>query len=51
KVGDKVRHSKWGTGTVVKVEGEGEDAELDVAFPSPVGIKRLLARFAPISRA
>lgn len=51
KVGDKVRHSKWGVGTVVKVAGEGEDAELDVAFPSPVGIKRLLARFAPISRA
>ncbi|MFO7290057.1 MAG: DNA helicase PcrA [Bacillota bacterium] len=51
RVGDKVRHAKWGTGTVVKVEGEGEEAELDVAFPSPVGIKRLLARFAPISRA
>lgn len=51
RVGDKVRHSKWGLGTVVKVKGEGEDAELDVAFPSPVGIKRLIARFAPISRA
>ena len=24
--------------------------ELDIAFPSPIGIKRLLAAFAPIER-
>ncbi len=48
--GDKVEHKKWGTGTVVKVQGSGDDMELDVAFPAPVGIKRLLARFAPISK-
>lgn len=50
KVGDKVEHKKWGIGTVVSVRGEGEDKELDIAFPSPVGIKRLLAKFAPITK-
>lgn len=42
-VGDKAGHKKWGTGTVVSVKGEGEGTELDIAFPSPVGVKRLLA--------
>jgi len=50
KVGDKAVHGKWGTGTVVSVKGEGEGTELDIAFPSPVGIKRLLAKFAPITK-
>ncbi|MBV7506248.1 DNA helicase PcrA [Bacillus sp. sid0103] len=51
KVGDKAQHGKWGTGTVVSVKGQGEGTELDIAFPSPVGIKRLLAKFAPITKA
>lgn len=50
KVGDKAVHKKWGIGTVVSVRGEGENMELDIAFPSPVGIKRLLAKFAPIEK-
>ncbi|MBD7938847.1 MULTISPECIES: DNA helicase PcrA [Cytobacillus] len=50
KVGDKAVHGKWGTGTVVSVKGEGDGIELDIAFPKPVGIKRLLAKFAPISK-
>ncbi|MFP7255013.1 DNA helicase PcrA [Virgibacillus sp. 7505] len=49
--GDKAVHKKWGEGTVVKVNGEGEAMELDIAFPAPVGIKRLLASFAPITKA
>lgn len=49
QVGDKAEHRKWGVGTVVKVEGTGEDKELDVAFPEQ-GIKRLLAAFAPLKR-
>ncbi|MGQ4558486.1 DNA helicase PcrA [Levilactobacillus hammesii] len=48
-IGDKASHKKWGTGTVVKVSGTGEDAELDIAFPEQ-GVKRLLAAFAPIKR-
>ncbi|MCY7784353.1 MULTISPECIES: DNA helicase PcrA [unclassified Bacillus (in: firmicutes)] len=49
-VGDKAGHKKWGTGTVVSVKGEGEGTELDIAFPSPIGVKRLLAAFAPIEK-
>jgi len=49
-VGDKVSHNKWGTGTVVSVKGTGDDTELQIAFPAPVGIKRLLAKFAPIEK-
>jgi DNA helicase II / ATP-dependent DNA helicase PcrA len=51
RVGDKAEHGKWGIGTVVSVKGEGEGTELDIAFPSPTGIKRLLAKFAPIKKA
>ncbi|MFC7062517.1 DNA helicase PcrA [Halobacillus seohaensis] len=48
--GDKAQHKKWGEGTVVKVQGEEDGMELDIAFPAPTGIKRLLARFAPITK-
>ncbi|MHC5373816.1 DNA helicase PcrA [Enterococcus sp. LJL120] len=47
--GDKVKHKKWGIGTVVKVGGNAKDMELDIAFPEQ-GIKRLLAAFAPIEK-
>ncbi|OEH53357.1 ATP-dependent DNA helicase PcrA [Oceanobacillus sp. E9] len=49
-VGEKANHKKWGIGTVVKVQGDGEKMELDIAFPAPIGIKRLLAKFAPITK-
>ncbi|WP_075979872.1 DNA helicase PcrA [Bacillus massilinigeriensis] len=49
-VGDKAEHGKWGIGTVVSVKGNGEGMELDIAFPSPTGIKRLLAKYAPIKK-
>lgn len=48
--GDKVQHGKWGTGTIVAVKGTGNDMELQIAFPAPVGVKRLLAGFAPITK-
>lgn len=51
KVGDKASHGKWGVGMVVSVKGEGDGMELDIAFPAPTGIKRLLAKFAPITKA
>lgn len=50
RVGDKAVHKKWGTGMVVSTNGTGDDMELDIAFPDPVGIKRLLAKFAPIEK-
>ncbi len=49
-VGEKVTHGAWGTGTIVAVKGEGDNLELNIAFPSPVGIKKLLAKFAPIQK-
>ncbi|MDF7637038.1 DNA helicase PcrA [Leuconostocaceae bacterium ESL0958] len=49
QAGDKVAHKKWGTGTVVAVTGSQADQELKVAFPE-IGVKQLLAAFAPISK-
>ncbi|RYD05710.1 hypothetical protein N752_07375 [Desulforamulus aquiferis] len=48
-LGDRVRHSKWGEGVIVKVKGEGPGAELSVAFPSQ-GIKTLIAQYAPLEK-
>lgn len=48
--GDRVSHGKWGEGTIVSVKGTGNDMELQIAFPAPVGIKRLLAAFAPLTK-
>lgn len=49
KIGDKISHRKWGRGIVVNVKGKGDATEIDVTFPS-VGVRRLLAKFAPIER-
>lgn len=50
KAGDKATHKKWGVGTVVSVKNEKGDIMLDIAFPAPTGIKRLLAKYAPIEK-
>src|SRR5699024_4740452 len=50
KAGDIAKHGKWGIGTVVAARGTGDEMELDIAFPAPTGIKRLLAKFAPITK-
>ena len=47
KSGTKVRHTKFGEGTVIMVKGEGENVIVDVAFKG-VGIKSLSAKFAPM---
>ena len=44
KAGDKAAHKKWGIGMVVSVKGKAKNLELDIAFPEPVGIKRLLSK-------
>ncbi|MCL1632701.1 DNA helicase PcrA [Sporolactobacillus sp. CPB3-1] len=49
-IGDRVAHKKWGEGTIVATKGTGDSVELDIAFPSPVGVKRLLGAFAPIEK-
>ncbi len=45
--GGKVRHVKFGEGTVIDVKGEGENVIVHVAFQG-VGIKALSAKFAPM---
>ncbi|MDR3592554.1 MAG: DNA helicase PcrA [Negativicutes bacterium] len=49
KAGDKVEHTKWGTGTVVEVRGSGDSQEVKVAFPG-LGIRQLMVKFAPLTR-
>lgn len=49
KVGDDVRHGKFGEGVVMALQGEGEKAEVVVNFRG-VGEKRLLLTFAPLER-
>lgn len=49
KAGEKVYHAKWGTGTIVAVNGSGGNMQLSIAFPNE-GIKKLMAQLAPISR-
>lgn len=51
KIGDKAQHKEWGIGTVVSLKNEGDALELQVAFAEPVGIKKLLAKFAPLEKA
>lgn len=47
KTGVKVRHKKFGEGTVITVKGSGDSTVVDVAFKS-VGIKSLAIKFAPM---
>lgn len=48
-VGMRVRHAKFGTGTIRKIEGQGDDQKLVVWFTA-VGPKKLMARFAGLER-
>lgn len=49
KTGQKVRHSKFGEGTVIESKVTGGDEEVTVAFPG-TGIKRLAASIAGLER-
>ncbi|MGH9607643.1 MAG: ATP-dependent helicase [Terracidiphilus sp.] len=49
KQGQRVRHRKYGDGTVLMREGEGEDAKLTVMFPRH-GLKKLMEKFANLER-
>ncbi len=49
RVGDDVRHTKWGEGVVLHLEGAGEKTEAVVRFPT-VGEKRLLLSWAPLEK-
>jgi DNA helicase-2/ATP-dependent DNA helicase PcrA len=48
--GDRVRHDKWGLGTVREIVGIGDRAEAEVMFDTQ-GKKRLLLAWAPLEKA
>jgi len=48
--GQKVRHPKYGEGTVYQREGDGEDAKITVQFPR-FGLKKLVEKYAQLERA
>ena len=43
--GSMVRHPKYGRGTVLRREGEGDDAKLTISFPG-YGLKKIIEKFA-----
>jgi DNA helicase-2/ATP-dependent DNA helicase PcrA len=47
RAGSSVRHPKYGLGTVLRREGEGDDAKLTVSFPG-YGLKKLIEKYAGI---
>jgi DNA helicase-2/ATP-dependent DNA helicase PcrA len=47
--GDRVTHDTFGLGTVVTIEGAGDNAVASVDFGSE-GVKRLLLRYAPVEK-
>ena len=49
KKGQRVRHSKYGEGTIVMREGEGDEAKLTVLFPQH-GMKKLMEKFANLQK-
>jgi DNA helicase-2/ATP-dependent DNA helicase PcrA len=49
KKGERVRHAKYGEGSVLMREGEGEDAKLTVMF-NRHGMKKLMEKFANLEK-
>jgi DNA helicase-2/ATP-dependent DNA helicase PcrA len=49
RAGMTVEHPKYGTGTVVRREGEGDDAKITVNFPR-FGLKKLIEKYAGLKR-
>jgi ATP-dependent DNA helicase UvrD/PcrA len=49
-IGARVRHSKYGLGTIIEIEGEGEERKLTVSFQD-YGPKKLIERYANLQLA
>jgi DNA helicase-2/ATP-dependent DNA helicase PcrA len=49
RVGDDVRHGKFGEGVIIGMEGIGDKAEAIIRFRD-VGEKRLLLAWSPLVR-
>jgi DNA helicase-2/ATP-dependent DNA helicase PcrA len=48
--GQKVKHPKYGEGTVYQREGEGEEAKITVQFPR-FGLKKLVEKYAQLEKS
>jgi DNA helicase-2/ATP-dependent DNA helicase PcrA len=46
--GAVIQHPKYGRGTVLRREGDGEDAKLTISFPG-YGLKKIIAKYAGIT--
>ncbi len=49
KLGSRVRHAKYGIGTILDCEGDGEDSKLTISFPG-YGRKKMVERFAGLEK-
>jgi DNA helicase II / ATP-dependent DNA helicase PcrA len=49
RAGATVQHPKYGRGTVLRREGDGEDAKLTISFPG-YGLKKIVEKYAGIKR-
>ena len=49
-VGTRVRHAKYGVGTIIDVVGEGDDRKLTVSFQD-YGAKKMVERYANLELA
>ncbi len=47
RAGATVRHPKYGRGTVLRREGDGEDAKLTISFPG-YGLRKIVEKYAEI---
>jgi DNA helicase-2/ATP-dependent DNA helicase PcrA len=47
RAGSTVNHPKYGRGTVLRREGDGEDAKLTISFPG-FGLKKIVEKYAGI---
>jgi DNA helicase-2/ATP-dependent DNA helicase PcrA len=46
--GSTIEHAKYGRGTVLRLEGSGDDTKVTVSFPG-YGLKKLVAKYAGIN--
>jgi DNA helicase-2/ATP-dependent DNA helicase PcrA len=46
-MGTRVKHAKYGTGTILRTEGEGDDMKLTISFMSH-GLKKMIAKYAEL---
>jgi len=46
-MGTRVRHPKYGNGTILRTEGDGEDMKLTISFMNH-GLKKMIAKYAEL---